>query len=303
MTNNRKEKRPPRYENDDYVLRALYKLLSKYFGTKRSPSNPSYSQRPPRRGSGGGTGGYRGSSGSRGSYAPRSYRPSYSHGQGSPSTPPRRPEPSYPRESRPYVQSLPQPRTEPDTEELLRRLEQKVDDRLLEKVMERLEAESKAVEEAVKADSTEPETTETADGVAPRSGESIALETKQETESVEAGMAEQEANPVAEPEPLESDLYDRLDPSGLDWLGEELEGLTVEVTDLDTEPVTPSLELLDDVAPDIVNDLAPKSAGLVKPELELAKLFEPLSELVDPLKPLEPGIAELEEEAEEAEPI
>jgi len=185
----------------------------------------------------------------------------------------------------------------------------------LEKVMERMEAESNAIEKATKADTAEPKAAEAADEVQPGPGESIALETQQEaggteaksneveqvkTEPVEkapSGIASEPPADINEPE-----LEDALDAGELDWLGEELGGLTVEVTDMDAEMEIPSLEPLDNVAPDMAKDIAPpEPTGLVRPELEPVKNLEPMLDMVDPLKPLEPAIVELQEEAEDGE--
>ena len=247
-----------------------------------------------------------------------SFRPSQGQGSSASFIPKRQPYDTGYRDSIRQYPHYTQPKTEPDIEELLRRLEQKVDDRLLEKVMERMEAESNAIEKATKADAAEPKVAEAADDVPPKPGESIALETQQE-----AGGTEAKSNEVEQvkTEPVEKapsgiasepavgidvpELEDALDAGELDWLGEELGGLTVEVTDMDAEMEIPSLELLDNVAPDMAKGVAPpEPTGLVAPELEPVKNLEPMLDMVDPLKPLEPGIAELREEAdEEVEPV
>ena len=290
-------KRPPNYGDDDYVLRALYRLLGKHFSPRRNKSPSPYNNRPMNRGFGRAAGS-KGPSGPRGSYA-QQYRPSYSHGQsGSGFAVPKKPESSYPRESRPFVQSLPQPRTEPDTEELLRRLEQKADDRLVEQVMAKLEAESKATEKAVETSTAEPQS------------DSAELEAKTEESTHEATLEAEthedaktatEAKP--EPVPLD-DLYE-LDLDELEWLDEEMRGLVVEIRDMDTDAEPPDLDLLESVGTDIAKDITvPEPESMVAPEL-LEKPLEPMLDIVDPLKPLEPGIAELEEEVEdgEAEPL
>lgn len=303
MTNYRKEKRPPRYRDDDYVLRALYKLLSEHFGEKCSPYSSSLSRRLPRRGSGG-MGGYRGPSVYRGSYAPRSYKSSYSPDKGgSAFVLPRKPEPSYPRESKPMVQSLPLPRHGPDIETLMERLEKKIDSSLVEQVLERLDAESEAMEKAVKALSPESKPLEKADANQPDS-ESTVPEIEQDGGSLKTDSVKAESVKPSDTDSLESDLYDKLDSDELDWLDEEMNGLVVEAKELGTEMEKPDLEILDRVDTDIKDIAPPEPTGLVRPELE-AKPFEPLIEAVDPLKSLEPGIIELQEEADdgEAEPL
>jgi hypothetical protein len=285
-------KRPPNYGDDDHILRALYRLLGKHFSPKRNKSPSPYNNRPVNRGFGR-TAGSKGPSGPRGSYA-QQYRPSYGHGQSSGFAVPKKPEPSYPRESRPFVQSLPQPRTEPDTEELLRRLEQKADDRLVEQVMAKLEAESKATEKAVEtstaeqqSDSAQPEPTK----------EKSTSETTLEVENREAGKPDTDIKP--EPEPLD-DLYE-LDLDELEWLDEEMHGLVVEAENGESAFVT--LEVLEAGLEQAQDVPMAEQSDLVRPEMETVPL-EPLVE-VDTLKPLEPGITELEEEVEdgEAEPL
>jgi hypothetical protein len=289
-------KRPPNYGDDDYVLRALYRLLGKHFSPKRNKSPSPYNNRPMNRGFGRAAGS-KGPSAPKGSYA-QQYRPSYSHGQGgSGFAVPKKPEPSYPRESRPFVQSLPQPRTEPDTEELLRRLEHKADDRLVEQVMAKLEAESKATEKAVETSTAEPQS----DSAEPEpTKEESASETTQEAGTHEDAKTDTVAKP--EPQPLD-DPYE-LDLDDLEWLDEEMRGLVVEIHDLDADAEPPDLDLLESAGTDIAKDatvLEPEST--TAPELSSSPL-EPISEFVDPLKSLEPGIAELEEEVdEEAEPL
>jgi len=284
-------KRPPNYGDDDYVLRALYRLLGKHFSPKRNKSPSSYTNRPVNRGFGRAAGS-KGPSGPRGSYA-QQYRPSYGHGQSSGFAVPKKPEPSYPRESRPFVQSLPQPRTEPDTEELLRRLEQKADDRLVEQVMAKLEAESKATEKAVETSTAEPQS----DSAQPEpTKEESASETTQEAGTHEDSKTDANAKP--EPEPLD-DLYE-LDLDELEWLDEEMHGLVVEAED--GEPAFVTLEALETGLEQAQDVPMTESVELVKPELTVA--LEPCVD-IEPLKPLEPGIAEREEEVDdgEAEPL
>jgi hypothetical protein len=182
-------------------------------------------------------------------------------------------------------------------EELLRRLEQKADDKLVEQVMAKLEAESKATEKAVETSTPEPQS----DSAEPEpTKEESASETTQEAGSHEDVKTDTDAKP--EPEPLD-DLYE-LDLDELEWLDEEMHGLVVEIRDMDTDAEPPDLDMLESAGTDIAKDVAvPEPAGLVRPEMEAAPL-EPLIE-ADPVKQLEPGIAELEEEVEdgEAEPL
>jgi len=285
-------KRPPNYGNDDYVLRALYRLLGKHFSPRRNKSPSPYNNRPMNRGFGKAAGS-KGPSGPRGSYS-QQYRPSYGHGQGgSGFAVPKKPEPSYPRESRPFVQSLPQPRTEPDTEELLRRLEQKMDDRLVEQVMAKLEAESKATEKAVESSTAEPQP----DSAQPEpTKEESEYETTQEAGTHEDSKTDAVAKP--EREPLD-DLYE-LDLDDLEWLDEEMHGLVVEAEN--GEPAFVTLEALETGVGQTQGVPVTESPELVRPEI-----VEPVEPSIDiePFKPLEPGIAELEEEVEdgEAEPL
>jgi len=302
MSSYRTEKRPLRYRNDDYILRALYRLLGRHFGQRRSPYSSSYGQRPTRRGLGG-MGGYRGSSGFR---APQhSFR--YSQGQGSNASfqPKRTYDTGYRDSARPSAHYT-QPRTEPDVEELLKRLEQKVDDSLVEKIMERLDAESTAMEKAVKTDTAEPQTSEETIEPVPKLGESAVQEIHRESEVPETENVELEKGKTepttAEPESTEGDLYDKLDWGELDWLEEEEHGLTVEVTDIDAEPEIPNLELLENIETDAAKEVAPpEPVDIIVPELEPAKPFEPVLEIIEPLKLVEPGIAELQEEVEDGE--
>jgi hypothetical protein len=280
-------KRPPNYGDDDYVLRALYRLLGKHFSPKRNKSPSPYNNRPMNRGFGRAAGS-KGPSGPRGSY-PQQYRPSYGHGQSSGFAVPKKPEPSYPRESRPFVQSLPQPRTEPDAEELLRRLEQKADDKLVEQVMAKLEAESKATEKAVETSTTE---------LPSESAEQESIKEKSASETtLEAGTHEDsKTDTVAkpEPEPLD-DLYE-LDLDELEWLDEEMHGLVVEAEN--GEPAFVTLEALETGLGQTQGVPVTESSELVRPEI-----VEPVEPSIDiePFKPLELEIAELEEEVEDEE--
>jgi len=295
MSNYTRKKRPSRYKDEDDILRALYKLLSERYGENRSPYASSLSRRLPRHGIGS-TGGYRGSL-YRGGNTPRPMRSGYSHQDKL--VLPKRPNPVYPRESRPYVQSLPLPRRGPDVETLMKRLEKKIDSSLVEQVLERLDAESEAMEKAVKALSPESNPLEKADANQPDS-ESTVPEIEQDGGKLETDSVKAESVKPSDTDSLESDLYDKLDSDELDWLDEEMNGLVVEAKELGTEMEKPDLEILDRVDTDI-KDIAPSEpTGLVRPELE-AKPFEPLIEAVDPLKPVEPGIAELQEEADDGE--
>lgn len=289
MSDYRREKRPPNYGDDDYVLRALYRLLGKHFSPRRNKSFSSNSYRPVNRGFGRAAGS-KGPSGPRGSYA-QQYRPSYGHGQNNGFVVPKKPEPSYPRESRPYVQSLPQPRTEPDTEELLRQLEQKMDGRLVEQVMARLDAVSNAVEAEVNANPTEPkaETEKATD-----SRDAVLADTVPDAKDAVAEEAKPEPS-EPEPEPLDNFELDELE-----WLDEEVRGLVVEAED--GEPAFVSLEALEHADSEPAPEVSPVEAiELVKPELE-TPLIEPLVE-ADPLNSLEPGIDGDAETEEEAEPL
>lgn len=269
-------------------MQTLYKLLSKYFWIKRSPYTLSYSQRQLRRGLGG-MGGCRGFSGFRG---PPQHKPSYIHDQGSSSfAVPKKPVPYYPRESRPYTQSLPLSRTEPDMEELLKRLEQKADGRLVEQVMARLDVESNAIENALKANLPDEQPSESKEASADI-GEAQLTDAKRNIEKSDEGVK-------PEPPELELEPLDDFELDELEWLDEEMHKLVFEIKDSDADAEPPDLDLLENVGTDVrPNAVVPES--IVAPELS-DKQLEPMLDIVDPLKPLEPGIAELEEEAEDEE--
>lgn len=271
-------KRPPNYREGDYILRALYKLLDKQYGTRRKPSRTPSPYRPPApprpssRGSG------------RASY---SSQQRYSNNPPKENLLPKRSEPSYPRESRPYVQSLPQPRTEPDVDELLKQLEQRFDDRLVEQVMAKLDAESNAVETEASANPVESkaETEKATD-----SSDVALAEAAPDTKDA---VAEEAAPEPSEPEPEPLDDFELDD---LEWLDEEVRGLVVEAEDGESAFVT--LEALEAGLEPAQDTPVSEPTELVQPEL--ATPLGPLVE-VDPLKQLEPGVAEMEEEVEDGE--
>ena len=118
-----------------------------------------------------------------------------------------------------------QPKTEPDVEELLKRLEQKVDDRLVEQVLAKLDVESNAIENALKTNPPDEQPMELKESSADN-GEAPLTDTKQDIEKSAEDVKPKPPEP--EPEPLDDFELDELE-----WLDEEMRGLVVEIHDAD----------------------------------------------------------------------
>ena len=290
-----RRKRPPKNRKKDYIVRALSRLLEKYLKDETDDSNPSTPRNlPPARGPL--SSGYRRPSGHGSAYSPR-YHMHYKPVEDAKLPELHKREPSYPRESKPFVQSLPQPRHGPDVEELLRRLEDSSDERLVEKVLQRLEDESQTTEKAVIADSdkTGLENTEqnaSVDTVLKATDASASKEKELEKNGLEA---------LTEPLSHKDELEGRIATGELDWLNEELDETFVELTSIEDEGELQDVLVLEKPAGP-VEHAGPEQPIAPVPEVEPAirpsELEPPLADIIDPIAELEPDLEEAEEEGE-----
>lgn len=295
MTDYPRRKRPPKYRKKNNISRALSRLLDKYLKNETNDSHPYRNRNlPPARGPP--SSGYR-SSGNRSAYSPRNYM-HYKPVEDAKLPRPDRLEPSYPRESKPIVQSLPQPRHGPDIEELLKRLEDSSDDRLVEKVIQRLEYESQTIEKDVIADSDKTgfENVE----------KDTSVDTALKTIDAETSNKEPEKNllePIAEPLSHEDELEGRIATGELDWLNEELDETFVELTNIEDKAELQDVLVLEKTEPIEQAGSGKSVAPLPETETGLHPLEpEPLlADIIDPVAKLEPDIQE--EAEEEGEPF